>query len=125
MNTVFMNSKNSKTSDSHRLLLNLTDKTDLRRKDKYIVLSNLSNYYTWKNIKKSYKNNKCKSIGKNVSKSFTINIVKNFWIMLNNLKQMCLKLAQCSKRVVQKTEEVTGDLIGNKIADKIKRCSKA
>ena len=32
MNTVFMNSKNSKTSDSHRLLLNLTDKTDLRRK---------------------------------------------------------------------------------------------
>ena len=125
MNTVFMNSKNSKTSDSHRLLLNLTDKTDLRRKDKYIVLSNLSNYYTWKNIKKSYKNNKCKSIGKNVSKSFTINIVKNFWIMLNNLQQMCLKLAQCSKRVVQKTEEVTGDLTGNKIADKIKRCSKA
>ena len=120
-----MNSKNSKTSDSHRLLLNLTDKTDLRRKDKYIVLSNLSNYYTWKNIKKSYKNNKCKSIGKNVSKSFTINIVKNFWIMLNNLQQMCLKLAQCSKRVVQKTEEVTGDLTGNKIADKIKRCSKA
>ena len=39
MNTVFMNSKNSKTSDSHRLLLNLTDKTDLRRKNKYIALS--------------------------------------------------------------------------------------
>ena len=125
MNTVFMNSKNSKTSDSHRLLLNLTDKTDLRRKNKYIALSNLSNYYTWKNIKKSYKNNKCKSIGKNTSKSFTVNIVKNFWIMLNNLQQMRLKLAQCAKRVVQKTEEVTGDLIGNKIADKIKRCSKA
>ena len=45
--------------------------------------------------------------------------------MLNNLQQMRLKLAQCSKRVVQKTEEVTGDLTGNKIADKIKRCSKA
>ena len=55
-----MNSKNSKTSDPHRLLLNLTDKTDLRRKDKYIALSNLSIYYTWKNIKKSYKNNKFK-----------------------------------------------------------------
>ena len=61
MNTIFMNSKNSKTSDPHRLLLNLTDKIDLRRKDKYIALSNLNIYYTWKkNIKKSYKNNKFK-----------------------------------------------------------------
>ena len=41
-----MNSKNSKTSDPHRLLVNLTDKIDLRRKDKYIALSNLSIYYT-------------------------------------------------------------------------------
>ena len=60
MNTIFMNSKNSKTSDPHRLLPNLTDKIDLRRKDKYIALSNLSIYYTWKNIKKSCKNNKFK-----------------------------------------------------------------
>ena len=42
MNTIFMNSKNWKTSDPQRLLLNLTDKIDLRRKDKYIALSNLS-----------------------------------------------------------------------------------
>ena len=55
-----MNSKNSKTFDLHRLLLNLTDKIDLRRKDKYITLSNLSIYYTWKNIGKSYKNNEFK-----------------------------------------------------------------
>ena len=54
-----MNSKNSTTSDPHRLLLNLTDKIDLR-KDIYIALSNLRMYYTWKNIKKSYKNNKFK-----------------------------------------------------------------
>ena len=60
MNTVFMNSENSETSDPHRLLFNLTDNIDLRRKDKYIALSNLSIYYTWKNIKKSYKNNKFK-----------------------------------------------------------------
>ena len=60
MNTIFMNSKDSNTSDLHILLLNLTDKIDLRRKDKYIALSNLSIYYTWKNIKKSYKNNKFK-----------------------------------------------------------------
>ena len=60
MNTIFMNSKNSKTFDPHRLLLNLTNIIDLRRKDKYIVLSNLSIYYTWTYIKKSYKNNKFK-----------------------------------------------------------------
>ena len=46
MDTIFMNSENSKTSDPHRLLLNLTDKTDVRRKDKYVALSNLSIYYT-------------------------------------------------------------------------------
>ena len=41
-----LNSKNSKTSDPCKLLLNLTDKVDLRRKYKYISLSNLSIYYT-------------------------------------------------------------------------------
>ena len=55
-----MNSKNSKTSDPHRLSLNLTNDIDLRRKDKYIALSNLSIYYKWKNIKKLCKNNKFK-----------------------------------------------------------------
>ena len=48
MNAIFMNSENSKTSDLHRPSLNLTDKIDLRRKDKYIALSNISIYYTWK-----------------------------------------------------------------------------
>ena len=60
MNTIFMNYKNSKTYDPHRLLLNLTNKTDLIRKDKFIASSNLSIHYTQKNIKKSYKNNKFK-----------------------------------------------------------------
>ena len=57
INTIFMNSKNNKTPNPHRLLLNLTDKIDLRRKNKYISLSNLSIYYTWENKKKSYNNN--------------------------------------------------------------------
>ena len=55
-----MNSENSKTSDPHRLLLNLTDKINLKRSDKYVALSNLSYYCTWKIIKKPYKNNKFK-----------------------------------------------------------------
>ena len=52
-----MNSKTSKTSDHHGLLLNLSAEIDLKRSDKYITLSNLSIYYTWENVKKSYKNN--------------------------------------------------------------------
>ena len=48
-----MNTQNSKTSDPHRLLLDLTDKINLIRKDKYIALSDLNLYYTWKIIKSS------------------------------------------------------------------------
>ena len=53
-----MNSENRKTSDPHRL--NLTDKINLKRSDKYMPLLNLSIKYTWKNIKKSNKNDKFK-----------------------------------------------------------------
>ena len=48
-------------SENHdKLLLNLSDKMDLKRNDEYVALSNLSIHDTWKNIKKSYKNNKSK-----------------------------------------------------------------
>ena len=55
-----MNSRNSKTSKPHVLILNFTDKLDLRRGENRIALSNLSIYYTWKNIKNSYNYNKFK-----------------------------------------------------------------
>ena len=60
MNIIFMNSENSKTSDSQRLLLNLLSKIELKRSEKYVALSNLSIYYTKKNIKKVIKTNKYK-----------------------------------------------------------------
>ena len=50
MDTIFINSATSKTSDPHRLLLNLSDKINLKRSDKYVALSNLSIYFAWKNI---------------------------------------------------------------------------
>ena len=50
-----MNSENSKRSDSHRVLLNLSDEINLKRGDKHVALSNLNIYYPWKNIKKSCK----------------------------------------------------------------------
>ena len=55
MDIIFMNSKNSETSDLHRVLLSLTDKINLKRNDIYVTLSNLNIYYAWKNMKKSYK----------------------------------------------------------------------
>ena len=60
MNTIFMNSKSSATSYLHRLLLNLTHKINLKIMIKYVALLTLSIYFTWKNIKKSYDNNKSK-----------------------------------------------------------------
>ena len=60
MDTICMNSENSKTSEPHVLILKLIDKLDLRRGEKSIALSNLNIYYTWKNIKNSCNNNKFK-----------------------------------------------------------------
>ena len=60
MGTIFMNYEKSKTPMPHVLTLKLTSKLDLRIGEKVIALSNLSIYYTWRNIKSSYNNNKFK-----------------------------------------------------------------
>ena len=60
MDTIFLNSENSRTSEYHVLVLKLADKLDLRRGQKNVALSNLSIKYTSRNIKSSYKNNKFK-----------------------------------------------------------------
>ena len=60
MDTIFINSENSRTSEYHVLLLKLVDKLNLRGDQKNVALSNLSIYYTWRNIKSSYNNNKFK-----------------------------------------------------------------
>ena len=57
MNTMFMNSENSKTSEPHILKSKLTDRLDLILDKKVIASSNLSIYYTWDNIKSSCNNN--------------------------------------------------------------------
>ena len=59
MNTIFINSENSETSKAHVLMLKLTNELDFKKGEKIIALSNLSIYYTWKNIR-SYNNNKFK-----------------------------------------------------------------
>ena len=60
MDTIFMNSRNSKAFGPHRHLLSFSEKINLKRIDKYLALSNLSIYYTQKDMEKQYKNNKFK-----------------------------------------------------------------
>ena len=60
METIFMNTENSKTNKSHRFKLDLADKLNFKNLKKNMALVNLSIYYTWKNIKLEYKNNKFK-----------------------------------------------------------------
>ena len=71
MDTICMNSENSRTSEPYILKLKLTDKLDLRIGEKVIALSNLSIYYTWKNIKSSY-NNKFKISAPTWNEEFTL-----------------------------------------------------
>ena len=55
-----MNTENSKTNEPHRFRLSLADKLNLKNPNQNIALGNLSVYYTWKNIKLAYNNNKFK-----------------------------------------------------------------
>ena len=58
METFFMNSKNSKANELNRFKYDLIDKLDLKNPNKNMAMVNLSIYYTWKNVKSIYKNNK-------------------------------------------------------------------
>ena len=60
METIFMKTENSKTNEPHRFKLDLTDKLNLKNPNKNMALANLSIYYTWKNMKSEYNNNKFK-----------------------------------------------------------------
>ena len=55
-----MNTENIKTNEPHRFELDLTDRLNLKNPNKTMALANLSIYYTWKNIKSKYNNNKFK-----------------------------------------------------------------
>ena len=60
METFFMSNKNSKTNEPNRFKYDLIDKLDLKNPNKIMTLGSLSIYYTWKNVKSTYNNNKFK-----------------------------------------------------------------
>ena len=72
METIFMNTENSKTNEPHRFKLDLADKLTLTNPNKNITLVNLSIYYTWKNIKTEYNNNKFKIFASTWNETFDL-----------------------------------------------------
>jgi len=117
MDTIFMNSKNSKTSEKHRFVLDLRDKINLKLPQKHIALSNLSIYYTWKNVKKAYNNNKFKIIAPSWTEefelpdgSYTVADINNYfqYIVTKNVKDH------------EKEIEIYVNKITNRITFKIK-----
>ena len=62
METIFMNTEKIKTNEPHKFFLNLSQRLNLRSSYKHVALQNIPIYYTWKNIRKQYKNNKLKII---------------------------------------------------------------
>ena len=62
METILVNTENSKLNEPHKYILNFSQRLDLRNSDKDVALRNLSIYYTWKNIRKQYRNKKLKII---------------------------------------------------------------
>ena len=110
-----MNSENTKTSDWHRLLLNLTNKIDLRRKDKYIAFVKGYGFL-------SFARNIGKNVGKNITKNLSSKCCQKRLDCATGSATDPLKTA--SKRTIKKTAQVPGDLIGNEIVDKITRVSK-
>ena len=72
METVFMNTENRKTNESHRFKLDVADKLNLKNRKENMGLVNLSIYYMWKNIKSEYNNNKFKKSAPTWNETFDL-----------------------------------------------------
>ena len=90
METIFTNTENSEMNESHKFVLNMLQRLDLQTSNKYVALQNLSIYYTWKNIRKQYKDNKQHQHG-----------------MMSLNYQMVLILCQISKIISSKSLKST------------------
>ena len=71
-NSEKLKNENSKTNKPHRFKIDLTEKLNLKNPKKNMALANLSIYYTWKNIKTEYNNNKFKISAPTWNKTFDL-----------------------------------------------------
>ena len=72
MKTFFMNSKNSKTNESHRFKYDLIDKFDFKNRNKNMASGSLSIYCTWKNVRSTYNSNKFKILAPTWNETFDL-----------------------------------------------------
>ena len=119
MDAIFINSENSRTSECHVLVLKIADKLDLRRGKKGVALSNLSIYYTWKNIKSSYKNNKFKISAPTWSDEFELLYGSYLISDIQDYLEYILK--KHSKNVDNPSIKIYVNKIENRVTFKIKK----
>ena len=72
METISMNTVNSKTNEQHKFVPSLSQRLDLKSSNEYVALQTLSIYYTQKNIRKHYKNSKLKIIAPTWNEEFEL-----------------------------------------------------
>ena len=94
-----MNTLNSKTNESNRFIYQFTDKLNLKNPNKNMTLANLSIYYTWKNIKSEYNNNKLKISSPAWNEIFT----------LDDGSYNIQKIQNYFEYVVKKHEDITNE----------------
>ena len=111
-----MNSKNSKTSDPKRLLLNLSDKIILKGNNKNVALLILRISYTWKSIKMSYQNNKCES---KTRESFKLQRRMNIWIRWKKISDIHNYFEYITKKNGPVTDNLPVRIYVNKIENMI------
>ena len=91
METFFMNTKSSKTNEPHMFKYNLIDKLNLKNPNKNMALANLSIYYTWKNVKSIYKNNKFKISAPTWNESLDLPDGSNNILVIQNYIEYIIK----------------------------------
>ena len=100
MDTIFINTKNSKATEPHRFRLHFTDKLDLRR-SKTIALANLSICYTWENITSKYNNNKFKISGPTWNETFDL---PDGLYIIPDIQDYFLKMIQTHEPTIETDE---------------------
>ena len=90
METIFLNTLDSKTNESNKFMYQFTDKLNLKNLNKNMALANLSIYYTWKNIKSKYNNNKFK-ISAQIGMMNLICLMDLIWFLIQDYFEYIIK----------------------------------
>ena len=113
METIFMDTLNSKTSESNKCIYQFTDKLNLKNSNESMTLANLSIYYTWNYIKSEYNNNKFKISAPTWNDTFD----------LPNGSYSISDIQNYFEYIIKKHETITGNtpvlIFANKIKNRI------